>query len=206
MASKMTPNKIAETAVQVGTVSPTAGNAVSRAAAVAAAAGMDTGIDAATMKTNRVFILTLLIDDSSSMEDMVEAVQTAYRKLVAEQKKAAGGEGACEVLLSVMFLNGGLVLPYTRIAEVEEDLRDYRPNNGTPLRQRGKEVLGMVMTKVAEMAEAGRTVQTYTCFISDGQPNPEDVRAVPAGDLSEVIGGMTTTKQHIVCAVDIGGN
>jgi len=93
---------------------------------------------------------------------------------------------------------------------VDLDDSNHECDGGTPLFSKANEGLGAMMTKVAELKAAGRTAQSFSVFISDGEASDEDVmlggeHVSPLANASRLISGMTTMKQHIVCGVSIGG-
>ena len=207
MSNPMNASDIANSAVAVGTISKAAGAAASQAVQLAAP---DTGIDAKTLGSARVFLLNVIVDDSGSMSNFVAAVVSALNKLYMELKEAAE-EADIEILISVTFLNRGQIQSYERMGEARELTEaDYAPNGGTPLYSTINSVLGTMLVKVSELTSAGRTAQSFTCVISDGQPTDGDSTS-PDGDgvstpaqVANLIGGFLAAKQHIVCGVSIG--
>lgn len=208
----MKTSDIAQSAVDVGSVSQAASKAVADAVEHASP---DTGIEASALESGRAFLVQVLIDNSGSMRGFEQPVRDAFFKL-KEELLAAAQESDAEVLISVALLHGGVIQPYCRVEDcIELTDENHVCDGGTPLYGSSNSLFGTLMTKVAELAQSGRTAQTFTALISDGQATdgsggPEQDRCgepgfSPEAQLHSVVTGMTTTKQHIICGVAIGG-
>jgi len=204
---------IAQTAVDLGTINPTAAKAASKAVSVAA---RNTGIGADQISGARVFLVNILVDDSSSMAGTEQMVRDAMRQL-KDELILATNEGGCEVLFCIYMLNKGMIQPYCRV-EDSVDLTDANHQNdgGTPMMGRGREILGTMLSKISEFADSGRQVLTFTCFISDGeftdilQPGEGENTSggkVSISEMNSLIVGLTDkeTRANIVCGVSIRG-
>jgi hypothetical protein len=202
----MDPDRLAQTAVEIGTVSPAAQPAV---AEIVRDANSDLGIKPREVEASRVFLVKVLIDNSGSMGPppdenlkIVTSVRKAMQQLKDELNAAAREADDCEILLSLDLLHGGQLQPFARVEDCG-GLSDenHRCDGNTPLINRAKQLLGTMLAKVDEMSVSGRSAQTFTVFISDGVA--DDMAEVAV--VKETIGGMTSTKNHIVCGISIGG-
>ena len=92
----------------------------------------------------------------------------------------------------------------------------YITEGGTPLYAAIETTAGAMLRKVAELANSGRTAQSYTAIISDGRPSDgagsgRDMYGDNVSDtathasVTSLIAGFQTAKQHIVCGVAVGG-
>ncbi|HMO16695.1 MAG TPA: hypothetical protein PKA63_02470 [Oligoflexia bacterium] len=205
-------SQVVQDAVDVGSLDQSAKDAASRAVTVAQ--GVDTGISVNSLEGPRAFLVNILVDDSGSMQGTEATVRRAISLLLQELSEALDqSEEVFEVLVTISFLNRGLVQPYCRVDEVT-DLSDANHNcdGGTPLFSRSNEVLGALLTKVSELKASGRTAQTFNVIISDGQAGDGgeiiggdgETRTSNVSNCSQLISGLTATKQHIVCGVSIG--
>lgn len=201
---------ITQSAIDVGSIDQTAQDAASRA--VQTAQGVDTGLPAAKLESGRAFLVQVLIDDSGSMQGSEATVRKAITRLREELQSAMEeSEEVLEVLITISFLNRGLLQPYCRVDEcIELNDGNHVCDGGTPLYTRTNEILGTLMSKVAELKASARTAQTFSIFVTDG--NATDVNETigddqvsPCNNAKSIITGMTKTKQHIVCGVSIGG-
>ena len=199
----MKPADVAQTAVDVGSVSKAAATA---AAAAVEHANPDTGVAATELKKKRVFLFQALVDNSGSLKGFEEPVRSAWDKMIGELTEASE-DADCEFLVSLSLLHGGQILPYCRIAEaIRLDNSNHTCDGDTPLFERAEEMLGTLVAKVAEIAESARTAQTYTVFITDGEANPDKGEGgFNRAGVGKLIKGLTETKQHIIAGVSING-
>jgi len=208
MADPKDARDVVDTAVAVGSVSKAAAPA---AAEAVEAAHPNTGIDVGELKGSRVFLVDVEIDNSGSMQGMEEPVREAFREMKRELVEAAAEAEGCEVLISVTLLHGGLIQPYCRVEDcIDLDDSNHVCDGDTPFYNTTNALFGTLLVKVKELADSGRTAQTFTALITDGKPTdgPEEGNCPEPFDpakLHQVIAGLTETKQHIVCGVNIGG-
>src|SRR5688500_16435454 len=74
-----------------------------------------------------------------------------------------------EVLAHTRYLNGSVLFPYTQLAYATKmSAQNYDPNLGTPLFDQTVVLLGTVIAKAQELAQAGIAVRTVTLIITDG--------------------------------------
>lgn len=203
--SPLNAAQLAQTAVDVGSVDSAAIDSVREAIAVAAP---DLGIHPSAVEANRVFLVSVDIDDSGSMDGHKSMVRESLELLLTELQETAEEADDCEILIAIRTLHHRQIQPYVPVGQcLHLTDENHSCGGGTPLISQAKESLGTLLAKVAELSEGGRSTQSFTVFMSDGQAD-EDERRNEAliRTVRELVVGMTQAKQHIVCAVSIGGS
>ncbi len=203
MSKPMNPGQLAQDAVQVGVIAPEAQTQAATAIQIAKAAGLDLGISPDQLTGSRAFVLVFLVDDSESMEGSEETVITAMNAAIDELKEANQEAEGCDILCSIRRLNGGELTPFVHVNDLPRiDRNNYATHGGTPIDDRTLELFGALIAKSNELAASGRSCQTFTCLVSDGQPAPENLEA--RSGVQALIKGLENAKQHIISGVAIG--
>ena len=163
-------------------------------------AGLGVTID--DVAASEVVLLTMMPDDSSSIAAAgnTAAVRDGHN-LVLEALKASKQAG--EVLAHTRYLNGHVLCPYTALDHaVAMTKANYDPGLATPLYDQTAVVLGTVIAKAQELAQAGIAVRTLTLIITDG----EDCRSqhCAAKDVKAIVDDMLAQENHAVAAMGIG--
>src|SRR5690606_15397100 len=107
-------------------------------------------------------------DDSQSIAfaNNTDAVRDGHN-FVLEALGASKQSG--EVLAHTRYLNGDVLFPYTQLAHaVKMTPANYDPRRATPLFDQSVVLLGTVVAKAQELAQAGIAVRTVTLIITDG--------------------------------------
>jgi hypothetical protein len=121
--------------------------------------------------------------------------------LVLEALKSSKQSG--EILAHTRYLNGHVLYPYTALDHaIALTAANYDPRLGTPLYDQTAIVLGTVIAKAQELAQAGIAVRTLTLIITDG----EDCRSLHCGakDVAALVADMLAQENHVVAAMGIG--
>src|SRR5262249_15243566 len=123
-------------------------------------AGLGVTID--DVSASEVVLLTMMPDDSASIASAgnPDAVRDGHNFVIAafEASKHAG-----EVLAHTRYLNGHVLFPSTALAHaVKMTPANYDPRHGTPLFDQACVLLGTVIAKSQELAQAGVAVRTVT--------------------------------------------
>lgn len=114
----------------------------------------------------------------------------------------ASSKQSGEVLAHTRYLNGSVLFPYTALDHVVRMTpANYDPSLGTPLYDQTVVVLGTVIAKAQELAQAGIAVRTVTLLITDGADYGST--RCSAGDVAAIIGDMVAQENHIVAAMGI---
>lgn len=163
-------------------------------------AGLGVTID--DIAASEVVLLTMMPDDSSSIAagGSTQAVRDGHN-LVLEALKTSKQSG--EVLAHTRYLNGHVLCPYAALDHaVAMTAANYDPNLGTPLYDQTAVVLGTVIAKAQELAQAGIAVRTLTLIITDGVDCTS--QRCSARDIKAIVGDMLAQENHVVAAMGIG--
>jgi hypothetical protein len=162
-------------------------------------AGLGVTID--DVAASEVVLLTMMPDDSQSIAAAhnTEAVRDGHNFVLDALAKS---KQSGEVLAHTRYLNGSVLFPYTELAHAHQmTAANYDPCLGTPLFDQAVVLLGTVLAKTQELAQAGIAVRTVTLIITDGgdygstRCRPQDVAAIVADMLGQ--------ENHIVAAMGI---
>ncbi|HEX5059039.1 MAG TPA: hypothetical protein VFV99_06750 [Kofleriaceae bacterium] len=162
-------------------------------------AGLGVTID--DVAASEVVLLTMMPDDSQSIAaaNNTDAVRDGHNFVLDALGKS---KQSGEVLAHTRYLNGSVLFPYTQLAHAQRmTAANYDPCLGTPLFDQAVVLLGTVIAKAQELAQAGIAVRTVTLIITDGGDygstrfKPQDVAAIVADMLGQ--------ENHIVAAMGI---
>jgi hypothetical protein len=162
-------------------------------------AGLGVTID--DVAASEVVLLTMMPDDSGSI---AHAGNTASvrdgHNFVLDALRASKQSG--EVLAHTRYLNGDVLYPYTALEHaVAMTKANYSPTLGTPLFDQTAVLLGTVIAKSQELAQAGIAVRTVTLIITDGG-DCSSTRC-DASDIKAIVDDMLAQENHIVAAMGI---
>jgi hypothetical protein len=162
-------------------------------------AGLGVTIDDVT--ASEVVLLTMMPDDSASIAQAgnTDAVRDGHNFVIAalQASKQSG-----EVLAHTRYLNGHVLCPYTALDHaVAMTAANYDPRLGTPLFDQTCVVLGTVIAKAQELAQAGIAVRTVTLIITDG--GDYGSRRCKPGDVEALVADMLAQENHIIAAMGI---
>ncbi len=162
-------------------------------------AGLGLSID--DVGSSEVVLLTMMPDDSSSIQHAgnTDAVREGHN-FVLEALGASKQAG--EVLAHTRYLNGHVLFPYTQLAHAQKlTAANYDPRLGTPLYDQSVVLLGTVVAKAQELAQAGIAVRTVTLIITDGADCGST--RCKAADVAAIVRDMLAQESHIVAAMGI---
>ena len=162
-------------------------------------AGLGVTID--DVAASEVVLLTMMPDDSQSIAaaNNTAAVRDGHNFVLEALAKS---KQSGEVLAHTRYLNGSVLFPYTELAHAHKmTASNYDPCLGTPLFDQSVVLLGTVLAKTQELAQAGIAVRTVTLIITDGgdygstRCGPKEARAL--------VQDMLAQENHIVAAMGI---
>jgi hypothetical protein len=162
-------------------------------------AGLGVSIDDIT--ASEVVLVTLMPDDSGSIAhaNNAGAVRDGHNFVLDALR---GSKQSGEVLAHTRYLNGHVLFPYTALEHaVRMSTANYRPDQGTPLYDQTAVVLGTVIAKSQELAQAGIAVRTVTLIITDGADAGS--RRVRPADIKSLVDDLLAQEHHIVAAMGI---
>lgn len=159
------------------------------------------GVSVDDVPASEVFLLTLLVDDSASIHsgNNEQLLRDGYNAILGALKQSKQESG---ILIHTRYLNGFVLSPYTPVSQaVNLDASNFRANGGTPLYDESVAILGTVLAKTQEFADAGVPSRSVTVIITDGADcgsHRHDARAVKA-----IVKDMLRQESHIVAAVGL---
>ncbi len=162
-------------------------------------AGLGVSID--DVVASEVVLVTMMPDDSHSIAcaGNVDAVRDGHNFVL---DALARSKQSGEVLAHTRYLNGSVLFPYTALEHaVRMTPANYDPRLGTPLFDQAVVVLGTVIAKAKELAQAGIAVRTVTLIITDG--GDYGSQRCRAADVAAIVGDMLAQENHIVAAMGI---
>src|SRR5665647_68058 len=162
-------------------------------------AGLGVTID--DIAASEVVLVTMMPDDSQSIAGAgnTDAVRDGHNFVL---EALLGSKQSGEVLAHTRYLNGFVLTPYTALEHaVKMDSKNYHPNLGTPLFDQAAVVLGTVIAKSQELAQAGIAVRTVTLIITDG--GDYGSTRCKAADVKALVADMLAQENHIVAAMGI---
>ncbi len=162
-------------------------------------AGLGVSID--DVAASEVVLLTMMPDDSSSIASAgnTEAVRDGHNLVLEALAKS---KQAGEVLAHTRYLNGDVLFPYIALQNAKTmTTQNYNPCHGTPLFDQTVVLLGTVIAKAQELAQAGIAVRTITLIITDGG-DYGSTRCRPA-DVAALVRDMLAQENHVVAAMGI---
>jgi hypothetical protein len=162
-------------------------------------AGLGVCID--DIAASEVVMLTMMPDDSASIASAnnIDAVRDGHNFVI---DALARSKQSGEVLAHTRYLNGHVLYPYTALAHATKmTTHNYDPRLGTPLFDQSVVLLGTVIAKAQELAQAGIAVRTVTLIITDGG-DYGSTRCRPA-DVAAIVKDMLAQENHIVAAMGI---
>jgi len=154
---------------------------------------------------SEVLLVTMMPDDSGSIRfgGNAQSLREGHNLVLDALGASKSKEG---VLVHTRYLNGKVLYPYCGLdGAVRMDSKNFDPNLGTPLYDQAVVLLGTVLAKSRQFAEAGVPARTVTLLLSDGAD--EGSVQSTAKDVAALVKDMMRAERHIVAAlgVDDGG-
>jgi len=162
-------------------------------------AGM--GIAPDDVPASEVVLLTLMPDDSGSIQFAGNAplVREGHNLVLRSLRESKQGT---DILAHTRYLNGHVLFPYRPLKNaIELDRKNYNPNLGTPLYDQIAVVLGTVLLKTKEFERSGVPVRTVTLILTDGA-DAGSVHQTPQ-TLRPIVEDMLKKEIHVIAAMGI---
>lgn len=159
------------------------------------------GVTIDDVAASEVVLLTMMPDDSQSIAGAgnTDAVLDGHNFVL---DALARSKQSGEVLAHTRYLNGHVLFPYTELAHATRmSSTNYDPRFGTPLFDQTVVLLGTVIAKAQQLAQAGIAVRTVTLIITDGG-DYGSTRCRPA-DVAAIVKDMLAQENHIIAAMGI---
>jgi len=164
-------------------------------------AGLGTPVD--EVNASEVVLLTVLIDDSSSMGGNEQVLMDGYNNLVIQALKDTKQSDG--ILVHTRYLSDFILDPYTFIdTATPMTPANYSAHLGyTPLHDQTLVTLGAVIAKTQDFANNGVHVRSITLILTDGENN---YGRHSAAEVAKVVADMRASENHIIAAMGIGWN
>jgi hypothetical protein len=162
-------------------------------------AGLGVTID--DVAASEVVLVTMMPDDSHSIASAgnTDVVRDGHNYVIEALR---GSKQSGEVLAHTRYLNGFVLTPYIALDHaVAMTAANYDPQLGTPLYDQATVLLGTVIAKATELAQAGIAVRTVTLIITDG--GDYGSKRCKAADVKAIVEDMLAQENHIVAAMGI---
>jgi hypothetical protein len=162
-------------------------------------AGLGVCVD--DVAASEVVLVSMMPDDSGSIASAGNepAVRDGHNLVLdALQKSRQAGD----LFVHTRYLNGHVLYPYVGIdCAVAMDSRNYCADKGTPLYDQTVVLLGTVLAKSQEFAQAGVPVRTVTLLITDGA-DCASTKAT-AATVRALVEDMQRQEHHVIAAMGI---
>lgn len=165
--------------------------------------GMGASLDS-TNTPSEVVLLSVLIDDSSSMNEgngvkrtgMIDG-HNVFLEAITEAKCEEG------IMVHARTMNKGILYKFGPVSKaVLLSNGNYKPAGGTPLFKEALVLLGTVMAETAKYKAAGIPVRSITVLTGDGG----DTGGGDLAALKQLIEDMRATGDHIIMGMSIWKN
>lgn len=159
------------------------------------------GIPAINVPASEVVLLSLLIDDSGSIESAgnTDNICEGHNLILDAQLEAQVRDN---ILVHTRYLNGQVLFPYCQLSQATRmDRYNFRPGGGTPLYNHSVLFLGTVLAKAQEFEDNGIAVRTVSVIVTDGgdtQPRPFN-----SSDVRRIVQDMLRFENHLICGMGI---
>jgi hypothetical protein len=159
------------------------------------------GVSPDDVPASEVVLVTQMPDDSGSIQHgnnarlVCEGHNLVLDALLASKQRDS-------ILAHTRYLNGSILFPYRPIAQaVRMDKNNYDPNLSTPLYDQTMVLLGTVLAKSQELAQAGVQARTVTLILTDGGDCVST--RFRAKDVKRLVRDMLKMETHVVCAMGL---
>lgn len=203
MTSKNTERDLDElfkTAADEGRISPAAAGVLA-VVDLGAQIQAGLGVVAADVEASEVVLVTMMPDDSGSIRHAGNegAVIDGHNEVL---KALSDTKQRDSILAHTRYLNGTVLFPYRAILQATPmSPKNYAAIHGTPLYDQTVVLLGTVLAKSQELANAGVPSRTVTLLITDGADCGSTW--AKASDVRTLVEDMVKGEGHIVAAMGI---
>lgn len=159
------------------------------------------GISVDDVQASEVVLLTMMPDDSGSIRQSgnEKAVRDGHNLVIDALARSKQHDS---ILAQTRYLNGRVLFPYRPLDQATKmTLKNYNPDQGTPLYDQTVVLLGSVLAKAQEFSQNGVATRSVTLVITDGV-DQHSTRAT-AADVATLVRDMTRAQGHIVAAMGI---
>ena len=162
------------------------------------------GINADDFGSSEVVLVTMLIDDSGSIQSAGNvAVVIGGHNMVIDALRSTEQAKRDAILAHTKYLNGTVLFPYQSINQAEKmDNNNYKNFGGTPLYDQMAVVLATVIAKCQEFSDNGVACRSVTLIVTDGA-DVHSSKFRTAKSVSPLVKDLLRQENHIVAAMGI---
>ena len=159
------------------------------------------GVSTDTYPHSAVRIITILLDDSTSIRDNGNTPHLIDgHNQIIQALRGASKKQQLETIVSCRTLNNGPVYEYKHLADVPKlTTATFAPGGPTPLFDQSIVTVGSVIAKVQEFENAGIAARTWTLIVSDGGDYGSRRKA---NDVATVVAELNS-EQHLIMAMGV---
>lgn len=200
--SKINIKQTFDDAHDEGTLSQASLNALTNIPNIGIAIQNGLGIPVDQVGASEVILLSILIDDSSSMSGNETAVRDGFNMLITALKDSKQQDN---IQVALSYLNQGVILPYTPLDQVPSlTTKNFSVQGCTPLFKQSVTTLGTVVAKLQDFENNGIQVRSISLIMTDGGDN--DSGSTTASDVSVLIKDMIQAEKHIIAGMGFGSD
>lgn len=162
------------------------------------------GINADDFGSSEVVLVTMLIDDSGSIQSggNVDVVIKGHN-LVIDSLLATKQADSDSILAHTRYLNGTVLFPYQSIKLAEKmGQNNYNHFGGTPLYDQAAVVLATVIAKCQEFSDNGIACRSVTLIVTDGA-DMHSTKFRNASAVAPLVKDLLRQENYIVAAMGI---
>lgn len=159
------------------------------------------GISVDDVPASEVVLVAMMPDDSGSIRfaGNAQAIRDGHNLVLDALRQSKQRDG---ILAHTRYLNGQVLYPYCPVDQAPKmDSKNYDPDGGTPLYDQSVVLLGTVLAKAREFADAGVPSRTVTLILSDGAD--EGSMRARAQDVAAIVRDLRRAETHIVAALGV---
>ena len=159
------------------------------------------GVCADDVPSSEVVLVTQMPDDSGSIQhgNNAQLIRDGHNQ-VLDALCASKQQGS--ILAHTRYLNGHVLFPYRPVQQsIRMDKKNYHPDQGTPLYDQTMVLLGTVLAKSQEFAQAGVQARTVTLILTDGGDCGSQRHK--AGDVALLVRDLLRMETHVVAAMGL---
>lgn len=155
------------------------------------------GIDPDSIETQKVTLVTLVIDDSGSLRQFLAELRSAVAAAISQLKEV---RSSSTILVCVITLNRGVLVPFTKVTELP-DIECFS-NGGTPLYDIAYDTVAVILAKSQQLKDAGIPTRTQTLLFTDGKDESSERQT--ASDVSALIAELIEQPKNIFWGIALG--
>lgn len=197
---KLSVKKLLDDAHTAGTLS-TVAKATLEVVDLGAQIQAGLGVNVDDVAASEVVLVSMMPDDSGSISAAgnTTAVRDGHNLVLDALAKS---KQAGDMFVHTRYLNGHVLFPYTPLGgAVRMTQANYQADKGTPLYDQTVVLLGTVIAKSQEFAQAGVPVRTVTLLITDGGDCGSTRSS--AKDVKALVHDLLAQECHVVAAMGI---